>query len=111
MTKRKDALTQVEEYKKLIQPYIGNVMIVSFDQFTLPMIITDVFLAKLGDLANKPNNRRDAETGKNYKPPVMQIKTEQGNLFFYLEDIQQIAAITRGIQIRTAANIITIRQE
>lgn len=107
MSKRSDALKQVEQYKKDMNHIIGKPLVIAFDKFSFPIVIESIELAKLGDLENKPDTRIDDE-GKGYKPPVMQIKTDVGMLYFVLEDIK-LAAIFNGVQIETESIKVILR--
>lgn len=104
-SKRADATIIVEQIQALFTKYIDKRMRLQFDKFDFPIIIHSIILAKLSDLDNKPVYRHSAD--KKYRPPVMTIKTNAGELHFIIEDIT-IAAIVDGIQLQTENIIVRI---
>lgn len=106
MSKRTDAKKQVEEYKIQLAPLLNTEIHIRFDKFCFPMIITDIVLARLSDLENKPEVRQGEEKG--YRPPVMTMQTNEGSLHFVLEDIE-IRNVTNGVKILTDKVTIEMR--
>ena len=107
MTKRSDAKTQVGTYKTYFQSYIAKEMVLKFDKHCFPIVIHDVRLAKLTELVNKPSSRIDID-GKKYRPPVMEVETNVGMLYFVLEDTS-IVMIFNGLRIETGLTAVEIR--
>lgn len=104
-SRRTDAKVIVEQTKQLFKQYDGKIMRLQFDTFDFPIIINDIILAKLDDLNNKPTYRYNDD--KKYRPPVMTIKTNAGDLHFIIEDTA-IVSIINGIQLYTAATTVKV---
>lgn len=106
-SRRTNAKEEVERIAKLFECIVDKHVTFSFGKFSFPIVIQEIKLAKLTDMMNKPDERHD-EKGK-YRPPVMQMNTNNGLLYFILEDIS-VAAIANGVRIITAANNIDFRE-
>ena len=107
MSKRSDAKQRVEGIKELMRPYMQRAMLVKFDQHCFPVTIQAIELSKLGELTNKPDYRSDEES-KRYRPPVMQVVTSEGTLYFILEDVQ-LAAVFDGCMFVTDSATVEMR--
>lgn len=107
--KPSEATQLITEYKeRYFTDLLGMPCIVSFDVHTLPgVIIKDVRLAKVTGMKNAPDKRM--ADGKQYTPRLIQIETNDGSLFFVLEDIT-IAVIHNGIRITIGATSVEIRK-
>lgn len=108
MSKRSEATVEVQTIRERFTDYIGKPMIVKFDKFSFPIIITDIQLAKLGALENKPDPRYDTELEKNYRPPVVSIITTDGRLDFILEDIK-VDPLMNGVLIELTSGNVEFR--
>lgn len=104
-SRRGDAKTEVERIAGLFAPLLDKQVTFSFAKFSFPITLQEIKLARLGDMTNAPEKRKDE---KYYTPPVMQITTSDGTLYFVLEDIE-VVAIAGGLRIITAANNIDFR--
>jgi hypothetical protein len=107
MSKRTDAKQLVDSIKEIMKPYMQIDMRVKFDSHCFPIRIQAIELAKLGEITNKPEFRKD-EDGKRYRPPVMQITTDVGILYFILEDVN-VAAIFDGCMFITDTATVEMR--
>jgi hypothetical protein len=107
-SRRTDAKVEVERIAQLFAPLLNKTVSCSFGKFVFPIIIQAIQLAKLTDMKNTPEKRTD-ENNKTYTPPVMQMITNAGFLYFILEDIE-VAAIVQGLRIITAANNIDFKE-
>lgn len=107
--KPSEATQLIAEYKERYFTDILNIpCILSFDVHTLRgIIIKDVYLAKVTGMKNTPDKR--VSEGKQYTPRLMHIETNDGNLFFVLEDIK-LAIITDGIRLTIGENKVEIRK-
>ena len=110
-SRRTEAKEEVQRIAELFAAL--TITTFSFGKFTYPITIQEIKLAKTskstpGGMKNPPEMRTDDE-GKQYTPPVMQITTADGLLYFILEDIE-VVSITNGLRIITAANNIDFRE-
>lgn len=105
-SRRTNAKEYVETIAALFAPL--NITSFAFGKFKYPITIQSISLAKLGDMKNAPEKRKD-ENGKMYTPLVMQFVTDAGYLYFIIEDID-IVAITNGLRISTAAITVDFRE-
>ena len=106
-SRRGDAKVEIERIAELFSPLLHKEIQFSFGKFEFPIIIQEIRLAKLTDMKNAPDKRKDGDIS--YTPPVMQFITSEGYLYFVVEDIE-IAGITNGLRIITAANNIDFRE-
>jgi hypothetical protein len=107
-SRRTDARIEVERIAQLFAPLLNKNVQFSFGKFSFPIVIQEIQLAKLTDMKNTPEKRTD-ENGKMYTPPVMQFVTNEGFLYFILEDID-VVAIANGLRIITAAVNISFKE-
>lgn len=107
-SRRGDAKAEVERIAGLFENYIGKPITFSFGRFSFQdVVIESIQLAKLTDMKNAPDKRKD-DDGKMYTPPVMQFNTNAGLIYFVLEDIE-IVSIAGGYRIITAAVHVEFR--
>lgn len=106
-SRRGDAKTEIERIALLFGPLVNKEITFTFGKFTFPITIQNIQLAKLTEMRNAPDKRKD-DQGKSYTPPVMQFITNAGFLYFIIEDIE-VVAITNGLRVITAANNIDFK--
>lgn len=107
-SRRGDAKTQVEQWSKLFEPFVGKDMTLSFDKFSYAGVYIDrIELGKTTGMVNAPE-KRISDENKPYTPAVMQIITNAGVLRFVIEDTQ-VVSIANGVRLITAANEIDLR--
>ncbi len=86
MSRRTDAQLEIDNIKKLFVNYFNKEMTIRFDTHCSPMVISDIILAKITTLENKPAPRIDSD-GKKYRPSVMTFITDIAQLHFIIEDV------------------------
>ena len=103
MISRKEALEKVAQYAALLQKYIDQRCILSWSKHSYTGVIPlGIELAKVTDLANKPEKREI--DGKMKTPFVFSIITNQGKLHFLLEDTE-VMILANGLRFRMGYDI------
>jgi len=99
----KNAKLQFEVFYNNVSRIIGQRVRVQFSSHLFTVTVKDIQLAKLGDLINKPEMRKN-DQGETYTPAVavMRCKPMDGtdcNLYFIMEDVLRVNQRIEGIAI------------
>lgn len=92
---RKELKQYCEEQTQQFQRLIEKQVKVSFGKHSFVTELKAVKLARQADMDNVPDMRAD-EFGKQYTPSCLQVECEGGDLFFVIEDIQNIGITFDG---------------
>lgn len=97
LTKKKDAVEQLNIYRALLEKIVGKECTISFDMHTSDgFIVSGIELISLQKLKIKPDKREF--DGKMKSPVMFEIQNNQASLVFAFDDTV-IVALMDGIRI------------
>lgn len=100
ITKKKEAVELLQQYKALFASYIGKELTLSWNVHSYDgVIIKDITQITLQNVKTKPNKRE--YEGRQKSPMMFQIETNQGNLVFVFDDTI-VSPLVNGIRLTVA---------
>ena len=87
MLSRSEAKEKVQEYKRLLEPFMNKELEILFDQHKAPGTLQDIIHARV--TGHKLIDSR-VYGEKNYNPQIMSLEFSTFKLTFVLEDIKDI---------------------
>lgn len=95
LSSRKEFATYAQQQKEKFAPLLNKGVTVVFGKHEVKDTLKDVKLARLGDIANQPDKRKNGDA--QYTPSCLEMDFEGGQLFFVIEDINAIQTTLSGI--------------
>lgn len=87
LSSRKEFDAYAKQQKQKFAPLLNKGVTVIFGKHEMQDTLLDVKLARLGDIENQPDKRKNGDS--QYTPSCLEMDFEGGQLFFVIEDIPE----------------------
>lgn len=95
LSSRKEFDAYAKEQKQKFAPLLNKEIIFVFGKHAIPAVLQDIKLARLSDIENQPDKRKNGDA--QYTPPCLEMDFGGEQLFFVIEDINTIQTTLSGI--------------
>lgn len=97
LTKKKDAVELLQQYKVLFASIFNKECTIKFDMHTSnSFIVTDIIRRNIGDVENKPD--KSIYEGKNRSPMLFEVANNQAPLLFTFDDTV-VSPLSNGVRL------------